>query len=215
MNFMAMVHQFRHEPDRAARFAADGMQCAREQGLTQMVAMGEILHGWGRAHLGDGDAAVTDLRRGLALWRSTGSRLVCPYWSGLLASALHEAGKIDEAMTVLADAMSEADAMEELWFRGELYILNGSLMSACDGPLPTAADTDAEAQRWLRRALETAEQMSATSVKLRAATRLGCLLYRQKRNQDAKALLAPIFAECVEGLDTPQLREAASLLSRL
>jgi len=215
MNFRAFVHQLRREPDAAARFAAEGMQGAREQGLTQMVAMGQILHGWGRAHLGCGDAAVTDLRRGLALWRSTGSRLVCPYWSGLLASALHEAGQIDEAMTVITEAMSEADAIEEVWFRGELCILKGSLLAARAGSLPEGAEPDAEAQLWLRRALETAEQMSARSVKLRAATRLGWLLHSERRSEDAKALLAPIYAECMEGRDTPQLKEAAALLSRL
>jgi predicted ATPase len=215
MNFRAFAHQLRREPDAAVRFAADGMQGAREQGLTQMVAMGQILHGWGRAHLGSGDAAVTDLRRGLALWRSTGSRLVCPYWSGLLASALHEAGQIDEAMTVITEAMSEADAIEEVWFRGELCILKGSLLAARAGSLPEGVEPDAEAQLWLRRALETAEQMSARSVKLRAATRLGWLLHSERRSQDAKALLAPIYAECMEGRDTPQLKEAAALLSRL
>jgi len=40
-------------------------------------------------------------------------------------------------------------------------------------------------------------------------------LHREGRSQDAKALLAPIYAECVEERDTPQLKEAASLLSQL
>jgi len=133
MNFKAFAHQLRREPGATARFAAEGMNCAREQGLTQMMAMGQMLDAWGRAHLGGGDEAVTDLQKGLALWRSTGSRLVCPYWSGLLASALREAGRLDEAMVVLADAMTEAETMEEVWFRSELCVLKASLTAASAG----------------------------------------------------------------------------------
>jgi adenylate cyclase len=47
---------------------------------------------------------------------------------------------------------------------------------------------------------------------LRAATSLGCLWQRQGKGADAGRLLAEVYGWFTEGFDTPDLREAKSLL---
>jgi DNA-binding winged helix-turn-helix (wHTH) protein/tetratricopeptide (TPR) repeat protein len=191
MNFMAFVHQLRLDPAATIRFAAEAIRYAQEQSLAQMLAMGEVFHGWGRVLLGSGDGeaanadAVMELRCGLARWRSTGSLLVCPYWSALLASALDATGRPDDAMAVLDDAMAEAAAMDEAWSDGALYLLKGEFLAARAEGAPGNGQIILDAQHWLRRAVDTAEAMSAASVKLRAVARLDRLLRSPGSGLDA------------------------------
>jgi len=50
---------------------------------------------------------------------------------------------------------------------------------------------------------------------LRAASSLARLWRDQGKQTDARDLLAPIYTWFTEGLDTPDLREAASVLDEL
>ena len=57
--------------------------------------------------------------------------------------------------------------------------------------------------------------MSARGWELRAATSLARLWAGQGRAEDAKALLAPVYEGFDEGLGTPDLEEARSVLGAL
>ena len=58
-----------------------------------------------------------------------------------------------------------------------------------------------------------ARQQQAKSLELRAAMSLGRLWYNQGRGSAAHMLLAEVYDWFSEGLDTPDLREAAALLA--
>ncbi len=60
-----------------------------------------------------------------------------------------------------------------------------------------------------------ARQQSAKSWKLRAAVSLAKLWSTKNRRDDARILLAPIYAWFTEGFDTPDLQEARALLDQL
>ena len=72
-----------------------------------------------------------------------------------------------------------------------------------------------DAERWLRRALETAQKQGAKFWELRAATSAARLSRDQGMRTEARNLLAPIYACFTEGFDISDVKEAAALLSEL
>jgi predicted ATPase len=67
----------------------------------------------------------------------------------------------------------------------------------------------------LDQALMTASSQHARSLELRAATDLAALAIDQGRRDEARAILAPIYAWFTEGLDTQDLKEAKAVLDQL
>ena len=79
-----------------------------------------------------------------------------------------------------------------------------------------APERDAvKAQTSFERALEIARAQQACSFELRAATSLARLWRDQGRRAEALNLLAPVYGWFTEGFDTPDLKEAKSLLAEL
>jgi predicted ATPase len=71
------------------------------------------------------------------------------------------------------------------------------------------------AEKCYRRALDVARRQGARSLELRAAVSLSRLWQAANRHDEARELLAPIYGWFTEGLDHPELREAAALLDEL
>jgi len=72
-----------------------------------------------------------------------------------------------------------------------------------------------EAETWLRRALDVARRQEAKSLELRAAMSLARLWQQQGKRPEAHQLLAEIYGWFTEGFDTPDLKEAKTLLAEL
>jgi predicted ATPase len=72
-----------------------------------------------------------------------------------------------------------------------------------------------KAQASFERALEIARAQQARSFELRAATSLARLRRDQGRHAEGHALLVPVYGWFTEGFDTPDLKEAKSLLAEL
>ena len=66
-----------------------------------------------------------------------------------------------------------------------------------------------------RRALAVAAEQSCRPIELSAAVSLARLLRDNARTQEARDVLAPVYAAFTEGIDRPDLREAKKLLAAL
>jgi predicted ATPase len=73
----------------------------------------------------------------------------------------------------------------------------------------------AEAEAWLRRALDVARHQQAKSLELRAAMSLSRLWQHQGKRAQARQLLAEVYGWFTEGFDTADLQEAKALLEEL
>jgi predicted ATPase len=98
---------------------------------------------------------------------------------------------------------------EERWWEAEIARLRGVLL------LQQTGKPQAEAETWLRRALDVAHRQQAKSLELRAAMSLSRLWQQQGKRVEARELLAPIYAWFTEGFDTADLQEAKALLEEL
>jgi DNA-binding SARP family transcriptional activator/predicted ATPase len=180
-----------------------------EQEASQWLAAGTILEGLARAELGEGDAAIDRIRRGLAAYESTGAQLFVPYFLSLLARACAKIGQPEEGRRAIGDALARVRGTGERVWEAELVRLEGDLR------LAAAPDDVTEAMECFRRAIEVAREQAAPSWELRAASSLARLLVAVGRRDEARRTLAGVYEEFTEGFDTADLRDARALLDDL
>ena len=119
------------------------------------------------------------------------------------------AGRYAEGLSTIAEAQSLTTLQDEYWWEPELHRLEGDLLLASDGPSQELVEA------CYQHALESAARQEAKSWELRAAVSLGRLWHDQGRHSEARDLLAPIYGWFTEGHDTPDLKNAKSLLAAL
>jgi predicted ATPase len=183
---------------------------AAERGFLSWSAMTTIYCGLITVKNGDVTEGLRLLRRGLDAFRSTGMKgmkVLVPYFTALLATACEIAGRIEEASSLLDDALQLVDRTEERWFAAELNRLKGQLLLRTRQP-------EAAAQLY-RKALSTAREQQAKLWELRAAASLARLRRDQGRRAEARDLLSPVYGWFTEGFDTSDLKEAKALLDEL
>jgi predicted ATPase len=155
------------------------------------------------------------MRRALGVLQTLSFHLWRPYNLGLLAEASGKAGRAQEGLAVLAEALATARRTGERWYEADLYRLKGELMLE---PLESGAPspkTEAEAEACFEQALDIARSQETRLFELRAAVSLGRLRKRQGKKQEARTQLAEVYGRFTEGFDTKDLREARTLLQEL
>jgi predicted ATPase len=217
--FASIVHIGRHEMDEVRAKAAAMRLVSTEHGLTLIVNCGTILEGWVLVQQGKMQHGLAQIREGIAAHESTAGPLIVPWFHGLLAEALGRAGEVETALETLDRALAAVERSGERWFEAELYRL-GEEMSLRSGPRQArrrgrsrTPESAAEVCFWS--AIEVARRQAAKSWELRAATSLGRLRQQQERVQEARKALADVYGWFTEGLDTPDLLPARSLLAEL
>ena len=120
---------------------------------------------------------------------------------------LCDLGQPEVGLDLLDEAVQSAEATSERFFEAELYRLRGKIHLSLD------KKNEAEAE--LKRALTIARQQGARWWELRAATTLARHWHDEGRFLEAISLLQPIYGWFVEGFDTPDLKDAKTLLDRL
>ena len=127
----------------------------------------------------------------------------------MLAEALAFAGKIEEALAALDDALATAAVSGVRGWDAEIHRLRGELTARL--PYPDPAKTEDS----FRTALAIAREQGTRGYELRAATSLARLWLKQGRRDEARDLLAPLHGSFTEGFDTQDLKEAKALLDAL
>jgi len=73
----------------------------------------------------------------------------------------------------------------------------------------------ANADRCFNQSIKIAQRQKAKSLELRAVMSVARLYQNQGKQEEARGLLAQIYARFTEGFDTMDLREAKALLDEL
>jgi predicted ATPase len=204
---------------RAAIFARDvatafaySNECialASEHGFAQWVAWGRILQGWADAQRGQARMGIARIRDGLTAYEATGARSGTTLSLALLAEALALAGKIEEGLAALDDALARAAVSGEGGWSAEIHRLRGELTGRLPYPDPAKAEDS------FRTALAIAREQGTRGYELRAATSLARLWREEGRRGEARDLLTPVYGSFTEGFETADLKEAKRLLDKL
>jgi predicted ATPase len=180
---------------------------ATEQGFPYFRPLGAIYRGLVEVKNGNVAEGIHLLRSGSAAYRATGAVVVMPHYMALLAGAYEVAGQIEEATTLLDNDLQLVEKTGERWCAAELHRRKGEL-------LLRQGQSEA-AEELYRQALSIAREQEAKLWELRVAVSLARLHRVQGRRAEARDLLAPVYGWFTEGFDTPDLKEAKTLLDEL
>jgi predicted ATPase len=182
--------------------------CA-EHGLADYAAFMSIQLGWAMAVSGRPEEGIAQIEQGLTASGARGALMLRPYFLTLLAEALDKAGRVDDALGVLAAAMELAKEQDNRFYEPEIHWHEGELLLRRD-------ESDvAAAQDCFQRAIDSARSQSARLPELRATTSLARLLSNTNRREGARSMLAEIYNWFTEGFDTADLKDAKTLLEEL
>jgi predicted ATPase len=209
LGLAGMAAVFARDVDTVHTRSNDCVALASEHGFAHWAARGRILQGWAVAQRGEATTGIARIREGMAAEEATGARVYTPFDLALLAEALALAGKIEEALATLDDALAKAAVSGERGWDAEIHRLRGELTGRLPHPDP------AKAEESFRTALAIAREQGTRGYELRATTSLARLWREQGRRGEARDLLAPVYDSFTEGFDTADLTDAKALLDEL
>ncbi len=134
-------------------------------------------------------------------------KLMLPIDLAWQAEALAALGRRDRALATVEQALASAADGGERWSEAEAYRIKGEILGR-SGDWRTA-------EVCFLKAIEVAVSQAAKSFELRAATSLARLWREHGKTAEARELLAPVYGWFTEGLDTPDLMDAKTLLDEL
>jgi DNA-binding winged helix-turn-helix (wHTH) protein/tetratricopeptide (TPR) repeat protein len=208
----AHIHRLRGAQQDAQTLEEASLALYREQGFTQGAAQEMVWQGWDRVTQGDAEGGIAQMCQGLEALRATGAEIERPWLLSAVARAYGQAGRADEGLAVLEEALATVDKTGKYLDASGLYRRKGDLLLAQHGPWGKGA---AEAEACFDQALAIARQQQAKALELRAAMSLARLWQQQGKRAEARDLLAPIYGWFTEGFDTAALRETKALLKEL
>ena len=196
--------ELRRDDDRLAVQAEEALRLAAEQDTANFHLEAQFMRAWLLGRCGEPGEAVRLMQAGLEEYRGRGGMGIGLYYRTLLARAQARAGALGEAL----DTLKRVQETGYAWGQPEILRLRGEFLLA-QGEAAEAVE------RCFTEATFLARTVAARGWELRATTSLARLWAGQDRAADAKALLAPVYEGFDEGLGTPDLEEARSLLGAL
>jgi predicted ATPase len=202
----AELHHIRREPEAVEGVAQEVFALATKHGSAVVLANAMMMRAWAKVMRGMTEDGVAELQEGLSQWRSTGSHYHVPYRLARAADALRIAGHSEKASSLVGEALGIVESSGDRWYEAELHRLRGDL-------LPAVKYQEREAA--FQRAFDLSRAQGAKLFELRAAASLAQLWHKNKQPAEAHAVLAAAYDWFTEGLATPDLRAARTLLETL
>jgi len=151
------------------------------------------------------EAHIEALRVAIEEFTSTGVRLRLSYFLSLLADIYGLAGRPEEGLKAIEDALVQSRSSSERWWDAELHRQRGVLMLA-------AGYDEQDALAALARAADIARGQQARMLELRALVSMGRTCASEQRMEETRRTLEALYATFTEGYDTPDLQAARALL---
>ena len=194
----------------AARAVAMLIEVATNRNATFWKIVGHCLKGKLLIMRGEFRAGADLLRVELEMCEKGGWAVWFPEFLGALAEGLAGLGRLTEALATVDQGLERADRGGERYYVAELLRIKGELLlrQAGEYSVPGAEDCFHGAQ-------VIAQEQGALFWELRTALSLARLRVRQERQDDAREILAPVYARFTEGFETADLKHAKALLEQL
>jgi class 3 adenylate cyclase/tetratricopeptide (TPR) repeat protein len=206
---ISVVHLLRGDPARAFESAERSLEISREQRFSLYTLLSTISRGRALSELGRSREGVTEIQKGIAEGRRTGVGFMLPMTYSWLADAHVKCGDNETAASIVEQTLREIiDAAGRAW-EAELYRQRAGIF------LTLNPSKIAEAELYLKKAIEVARRQNSKSMELRAATSLAKLWWQLERIDEAQELIEPIYRWFEEGTATADLKRARDFLTAL
>ncbi|MFO1119301.1 MAG: adenylate/guanylate cyclase domain-containing protein [Rhodospirillales bacterium] len=209
LDYAIVLNRYRRRPDEVARLADAMIHFAEDRGLADYIGKGRLFRGWAMAILGDAHAGMQDLIDGLAAQRASGTPEDFPVYFDMLAEAFYAAGRYDDGLRQVEEALAVGAKSGIRYWNAELYRRKAALL------LAAGEGSMAEVEACLTEALAVARQQGARMLELRAATDLARLWQQQNRRMAARELLLPVYRWFPDPASSEDLRDARDLVAHL
>jgi DNA-binding winged helix-turn-helix (wHTH) protein/predicted ATPase len=217
-----LLHNRLGEQQTAQDLAEELIALTHQQGFPFWLAVGTVRRGWALVAQGEEEQGLAQMRQGLAIFHTTGAKFAIPSFLCDLAEAHERAGRVEEGLALVTEALGMIAKTGERVSEAELYRLKGQLtlqklsavscrLSVPNTQSPTSK-AQSEAEACFLKAVEIARRQQAKSLELRATTSLARLWQRQGKHHAARNTLSEIYSWFTEGFTTADLREARALL---
>jgi class 3 adenylate cyclase len=182
------------------------MSQARQSGIPAHILLGDAIHSWYLALVGQPEQALAEILHYRAGVLETPGILQC--WLLMaLVNVYIAAGQKAEALIATDEALQFIGLTGTRFIEAEMRRLRGELL-LCTG------DREGASQNF-EDAIEVARRQSAKSWELRATTSFARMLADQGRREEARTMLADVYNWFTEGFDTADLKDAKALLDEL
>ena len=155
-----------------------------------------------------GEEQIGRLRDSITEFKASSARLRLPYYLALLAQVCGKAGRVEEGLAAIDEALAEARTHNERWWdaelhrlRGEFLLMHGADSVRCRSGVPPR---DRDRTRTARQIVRTPRDDEPGAVVERPASR-----------GRARRRLEDVYGWFTEGFETPDLRAAQLLLTHL
>ena len=206
--YLAMLQQLCADEVIAKKHAEEALVLAEKYQAPYYHSWASILVCYAQALEQPDKEHIESLHGSISAFKATNARLRLPYYLSLLAQVYRKAGRVQESLLCIDEALAEAHAHNERWWNAELHRLRGELLLMHD-----ADPIDAEVA--ILQAIEIARSQQARSLELRATMSLARFCILQHRSEDAREQLKEIYTWFTEGFETPDLEAARLLLAHM
>jgi class 3 adenylate cyclase/tetratricopeptide (TPR) repeat protein len=185
-------------------------QLCDEYGFPELRGWVEQFDAYARLWQGDAEGALREMIDAIEQLDKVGSRIRSSWRFAALAQIQHRLSNYDAAEAAMEMALENIQRTGERWCEAEVYRIAAEIALH-----EFRRDPRDSAGQFLLRAIELARAQGARWWELRAATSLARHLANQGRQQDAYAMLAPIYGRFTVVFDSADLKAAKALLDQL
>ena len=182
---------------------------AQARSMEPYLVVGRGVKGELAIRRGDAKSGVESLRHCLKELHAARYELLTTTFNISLIQGLLDLGRFDECMALIDATIVLVEANGDRVFMPELLRIKGNALLSLPRPSLEASE------RCFRDSLECSRRQGALAWELRTAVDLAKLLAEQKRYEDAKALLQPVFERFEQDSNTTDYKIARQLLAIL
>lgn len=207
--YAAELHLGRGESLVAGEKATAALALCAEHGLTLFAARATLLRGIALTEQGQSTTGIQLISEGLGALRAQKAEVALLALLPFIAETYRKLGHSEEGYALVTEALTSVEHTGARRWEAELYRLQGEFLLARSSPHIQQAET------CFQHALALARRQHAKRAELRAAMSLARLWQQQSRREEARRLLAEVYAWFAEGFDTADLQEARAVLADL
>ena len=199
-----MFNSMRRDGESALKNADELIQLTQDVSLTGWIGSASRFRGEALVLIGNYEEGIDQISNALALMEKDGVLIHSSITLGFLAEAQAKTGQPEEGLNTIKNALEIVQQRDERLWEAELYRIQGELL--------LRNEWEDEAESSFLKAIEVAREQQGKSWELRVSIDLAKLWNHQGKTEDALQILNQIYEWFTEGYETPDLKEAQSLL---